>query len=326
MQPWAATAAVLGHGDGAQGCLAAAVGSVRTKKWKPFHNMYRANHLREMRKAQAEARALQEAEDADPDADDVQHRPDEPTVTTSPFQATRLLRAFDVFPERSAKVNFYTKLNIDLTRESVRGTCNLPHGLQTSVRVLAFCPDDEVEAMLAAGADIAGITDPIRRINTGWLGFDRCLATPAIMPQVMKVARILGPRKMMPNPKSGTVVQNLEVAIREAKGGTLLEYRAEGSGEVTVDIADASFSDAQILENMKFLVTTLLRARPRSSGGSGGPAATKKPLPGMGGSGSGGASEKDLYFLQARLRLGAKGPPVYVEPEAMLPASVGYFR
>lgn len=325
--PWAS--GTLPSAGCGQGCLLAGVGSVRTKKWKPFHHMYRSNYLREMRKAQAEKEARLAAEAAEnPESVGVE-RPDEPPVTTSPFQATRLMRAFDVFPERGAKVNFSTRLNVDLTRESVRGTCNLPHGLQTSVRVLAFCQDDEAEEMLAAGADIAGITEVLRRINTGWLGFDRCLATPSIMPQVLKVSRILGPRKMMPNPKSGTVVQNLKQAIREAKGGTLLEYRAEGSGEVRVDIADATFSDAQVLENLKFVVQTLLRARPRTSGGGGGggaAGANKAPLPGMAGSGASGAADKDSYFLEACLRLGSSGPPVYVEPDQMMPASVGYFR
>merc|ERR1711879_518384 len=114
------------------------------------------------------------------------------------------------------------------------------------------CPDDEIEEMLKAGADNAGITEPVRRIGQGWLGFDRCLATPGIMPQVMKIARVLGPKKMMPNPKSGTVVANLKQAIKEAKGGTLLEFRAEGEGEVVATIADTGFSDAQVLENLKF--------------------------------------------------------------------------
>ncbi|CAE8600808.1 unnamed protein product, partial [Polarella glacialis] len=253
---------------------------------------------------------------------------DEPRVATSPFQAARLMRAFDVFPDSSAEVTLWTRLNVDLTRESVRGICHLPHGLQSQIRVLAFCADDEIEEMLAAGADFAGISEPVRRINQGWLGFDRCLATPSIMPSVMKISKVLGPRKMMPNPKSGTVVQNLRTAIKEAKGGTLLEYRAEGQGELRAKIGDASFSDAKVLENMKFLVQALLRARPRASAGaatSGDTAGTRKP-PGTALIPGAKDEVKDQYFLEAHIQFGDKGPPVRVDPESLLPSSVGYFR
>lgn len=307
-----------------------ALGSVRTKKWKPFHNMYRANRLREIRKKQAEDAEAAEAEAAAAlEGRSVVRKANEPRVATTPFQAARLMRAFDVLPEKEAKVEFWTRLNVDLTRESVRGTCHMPHGLDMKIRVLCFCPDDEIEEMLAAGADVAGISEPVRRINQGWLGFDRCLATPSIMPQVMKVAKVLGPRKLMPNPKSGTVVQNLKAAIKEAKGGTLVEYRAEGEGELRATIADASFSDAKVLENLKFLVQTLLRARPRTSGAGGGGEtdAARKPAgtPLIGGKGQ-SEEVKDFYFQEAHLRLGGKGPPIRMDPESMMPSSVGYFR
>eukprot|EP00928_Gymnodinium_smaydae_P056827 TRINITY_DN4013_c0_g2_i1.p1 TRINITY_DN4013_c0_g2~~TRINITY_DN4013_c0_g2_i1.p1 ORF type:complete len:378 (+),score=97.06 TRINITY_DN4013_c0_g2_i1:36-1136(+) len=335
-------AATLSHSRGAErlppalgGCLASPVGSIRTKKWKPFHSMYRSNHLRKLAEAKAaEAKAQQAAaaeaareaeEDWDQPLSAATPRADEPHVMTTPFQATRILRACDVFPDTAAKVEFWTKLNVDLTRESVRGTVHLPHGLQTSIKVLAFCPDDEVQEMIKAGADVAGITEPIRKINQGWLEFDRCIATPAVMPQVMKVAKILGPRKLMPNPRSGTVVQNLKQAIREAKGGTLLEYRAEGDGELRATIADANFPDAKLLENMKFLVQTLLRARPRSAAAAADPKAKAPPTALLGGAGA-GAEVKDSYFLEASLKLGEDGPPVRVDPESMLPSSVGYFR
>jgi len=313
------------------GLPAAALGAVRGKKWKPFHNMHRANKLREIRRGEeAEARdqaaAMAEAAATGAPIEHLQAK-DEPRVATSPFQAARIMRAFDVYSDDDAFINFWTRLNVDLSRESVRGTCHLPHGLATKVRVLAFCPDDEAEAMLAAGADFAGITDPVRRINQGWLGFDRCLATPSIMPQVMKIAKVLGPRKMMPNPKSGTVVANLKQAIQESKGGTLLEYRAEGDGELRCAVGSPGFSDAQVLDNMKFLVQTLLRARPRGASSA---AVSKTPasplIPGTGG-GSGSAEEaKDAYFLEATMQLGDQGPPIRIDPEAMMPSSVGYFR
>lgn len=304
--------------------LAGSLGSVRTKKWKPFHNMYRANFLRELRKKEFEA-AKAAAADGTQELGQVVTRPNEPIVSTTPFQAARLLRAFNVYSDESEKVTFLTRLNVDLSRESVRGTCNLPHGLKTQIKVLAFCPDEEAEEMLKAGADFAGITDPLRRINQGWLGFDRCFATPAIMPQVMKVAKLLGPRKMMPNPKSGTVVTNLRQVIQEAKSGTMLEFRAEGAGELKATIADMSFSDAKILDNMKFLVQTLMRARPRTgsstSGGTGG-----KPVPLIPTQKTASTETKDVYFMEAGLQLAGAGTLVRVDPDSMLPASTGYFR
>ncbi|CAJ1443014.1 unnamed protein product, partial [Effrenium voratum] len=298
------------------GLPAIVLGSVRTKKWKPFHSMYRTNRLREIRQKEAEAAQAAAAEEADADgAKTMSRKANEARVSTTPFQAARLMRVFDVVPEPDGLVTFWTRLNVDLSRESVRGTCNLPHGLSTKLKVLAFCPDDQIEEMLAAGADFAGITEPLRRIGQGWMGFDRCLATPSIMPQVMKIAKVLGPRKMMPNPKSGTVVPNLPVAIKEAKGGALLEYRAEGEGELKATIGDANFTDAKILENMKFLVQTLLRARPRSaapSGGSGPTDPTKKPpgAPLIGGPSIAASEDKDLYFREATLRLGSRGPAI----------------
>jgi len=296
--------------------------------------MYRINKVREIRRKKAEA-IQAETEMSAAVASGAMAKPkvdvNEPRVSTSPFQAVRIMRAFDVFPDGEASVRFWTKLNVDLTRESVRGTCHLPHGLQTKVRVLAFCPDDEAAEMIAAGADFAGITEPVRRINQGWLGFDRCLASPAIMPQVLKIAKVLGPRKLMPNPKSGTVVPNVKQAIKEVKGGTLLEYRAEGEGELRATIADGGLSDAQTLDNMKFLVQTILRARPRTAtGGTSASGSGPMKLPSLIPGGQKGQQKadasKDAYFLEASLQLLPAGPPIQVEPETMLPASTGYFR
>lgn len=322
----------LSHGG-----LAGAVGSIRTKKWKPFHVFHKK--MRAERKKRLEVEGVDgvlagESPLLQSEAD-ARERKEEPRVATTPFQATRLMRAFDVMPQQSSEVRLRLLLNVDLTRESVRGVCHLPHGLQTKVKVLAFCADEEAREMMEAGADFAGVSDPVRRIGQGWLGFDRCLATPSIMPQVMKVAKVLGPRKLMPNPKSGTVVNNLKAAIREAKGGTLVEYRAEGEGELKLVIGDRSFSEGQILDNMKFMVQTLLRSRPRTAAG-GGEASAGAPAPGRGGpagpmigalAGSGEkAKEKDQYFLEASLQLAPDGPPISVDPEVMMPASVGWFR
>eukprot|EP00913_Durusdinium_trenchii_P010397 g9748.t1 len=162
---------------------------------------------------------------------------------------------------------------------------------------------------MEAGADVAGITEPLRRINQGWMGFDRCLATPSIMPQVMKVAKVLGPRKMMPNPKSGT-----------AKSGSLLEYRAEGEGDLKATIGSAEFSDAKILENLKFLAARPERKSDESEDSARTPpGAPGKPL--IGKSQGSSPEVKDMYFREAYVRLGSNGPPIRIDPESMMPSS-----
>jgi len=128
-------------------------------------------------------------------------------------------------------VTLATHLNVDLTRQSVRGVVNLPYALPAKIKVLAFCTDEEAKEMIALGADFAGITDVSQRIEKGWLGFDRCIATPSIMRRVLPLAKILGPAGLMPSPRSGTVVENLRVAIKETKAGNQLEYRAKGEGD-----------------------------------------------------------------------------------------------
>ena len=131
--------------------------------------------------------------------------------------------------------------------------------------------DDEREEILEAGADFAGITEVTERIQKGWFGFDRCLATPDIMPQVLKVARILGPKKLLPNPKSGTVVTNLRQAILEAKSGAQVEFRAEGEGVINVRVARVpKLAHQEVLENVKFFVKEVLKQKPKSMSDSGG--------------------------------------------------------
>ena len=228
-------------------------------------------------------------------------------VVSSPFQAVKLLQAFHVSP-LSERVELALKLDVDLKRHSVRGIINLPHGIATEVKLLVFCPDNEADEMIKAGADFAGLTDIISRINKGWLGFDKCIATPAMMPHVLKVAKILGPKKLMPNPKSGNIVENLKLAIAETKAGGSVEFRAENDGEVVVPIGLTGFSDAAILDNFKCVVRELLKQKPRE---------TKKVAD---------AKAKEPFFvMQASLRAGA-GPMVAVDPDRMQLSSSGYFR
>jgi hypothetical protein len=137
------------------------------------------------------------------------------------------------------------------------------------MKLLVFCSDFDAQEMLDAGADFAGMNDLLQRIGKGWTGFDRCIATPAVMPQVMKVAKVLGPKKLMPNPKSGTLVTDLKRAIVESKSGAQIEYRTRET-EPVVDVTIGSL-DAPVqsnLDNMKFIVREILKHKGRQGGGS----------------------------------------------------------
>ena len=228
-------------------------------------------------------------------------------VVSSPFQAVKLLQAFNF--SSADRVELALKLDVDLKRHSVRGIINLPHGIATEVKLLVFCPDNEAEEMIKAGADFAGLTDVIARINKGWLGFDKCITTPAMMPHVLKVAKILGPKKLMPNPKSGNIVENLKVAIAEAKAGGSVEFRAENEGDVLVPIGLTSFSDSNLLDNFKCVVRELLKQKPRETK----KAATDKMV------------KEPFFVMHASIKAGA-GPKVGVDPERMQLSSSGYFR
>lgn len=184
----------------------------------------------------------------------------------SPTECIQLINA--VHGQEEVDIQFRVFLNADISRMAVRGVCQLPHSIGKTETILAFCEESEAPAMLAAGADFAGITEPIRRINAGAIMFDRCLASFKIMPEVLKVAKILGPRKLMPNPRSGTVVHDLEAAVKQAKSGNQLEYRAVASGpevpgdaEVVINLGSVRTT---LLENMKFFVGELLSNQPRS--------------------------------------------------------------
>ena len=159
------------------------------------------------------------------------------------------------------------KLGIDVTKndQQVRGMLNLPNGTGKTVRVLVFTKDKQKEAK-DAGADIVGDAELIDKIAGGFMDFDRVLATPDMMPSLAKIAKVLGPKGMMPNPKLGTVAADIAAAVKNSKAGQI-EYRAEKSGIVHAGVGKMSFATDKLVENANALIDALKKAKPASSKG-----------------------------------------------------------
>jgi large subunit ribosomal protein L1 len=149
----------------------------------------------------------------------------------------------------------------------VRGTADLPHGTGKSVRVAVFAKDDKAEEARAAGADIVGAEDLAQAIQNGELNFDRCIATPDMMPVVGRLGRILGPRGLMPNPKLGTVTANVSQAVEAAKAGQV-QFRVEKAGIIHAGVGKASFEPELLGANVRAFVDAVTRAKPSGAKGT----------------------------------------------------------
>ena len=160
-------------------------------------------------------------------------------------------------------------LNVDPRHadQNVRGVIDLPNGTGKSIRVGVFAKGDKADESKAAGADVVGADDLAELVQKGDIDFDRCIATPDMMPVVGKLGKILGPRGMMPNPKLGSVTQDVAGAIKSAKGGQV-EYRVEKAGIVHAGVGKASFSEEDLLENVRTLVDAVNKARPSGAKGT----------------------------------------------------------
>ncbi len=158
-------------------------------------------------------------------------------------------------------VELSAKLLVDprQSNQMVRGTVALPHGSGKTVRVLVFT--DDPETAKAAGADYAGLEDMIAKVEGGWMDFDVAVATPAAMKDVRKIARILGPRGLMPNPKSGTVTDDIAEAIRQVKAGRV-EFKMDKTANVHVVCGKKSFARDQLVENTQVVIDALKQAKP----------------------------------------------------------------
>jgi len=151
--------------------------------------------------------------------------------------------------------------------QMVRGVVSLPHGTGKTVRVAVFARGEKAEEARAAGADIVGAEDLAERIQKGELDFDRCIATPDMMPVVGRLGRILGPRGLMPNPKLGTVTNNVAEAVKAAKAGQV-QFRVEKAGIIHAGIGKVSFPTEALVENARALVDALNRAKPAGAKGT----------------------------------------------------------
>jgi large subunit ribosomal protein L1 len=185
----------------------------------------------------------------------------------SPVEAIRLLKEMQTAKfDETVEVHFRLGLNVRHADEQLRGTLMLPHGTGKEARVAVFAEGEKAKEAQDAGADIIGSADLAKRVEEGFTDFDVAVATPDQMGNVGKLGRILGPRGLMPNPKTGTVTMDVGKAVRDAKAGKL-EYRTDRGANVHVSIGKKSFEERQLAENYAALLDEIIRAKPAAAKG-----------------------------------------------------------
>jgi large subunit ribosomal protein L1 len=185
----------------------------------------------------------------------------------SPVEAVRLLKAMDGAKfDETVEVHFRLGLNVRHADEQLRGTLMLPNGSGKEVRIAVFAEGDKAREAEQAGADVVGSADLAKRIEEGFTDFDVAIATPDQMANVGKLGRILGPRGLMPNPKTGTVTMDVGKAVSEAKAGKL-EYRTDRGANVHVSIGKKSFDERALVENYAAVLDEIVRAKPSAAKG-----------------------------------------------------------
>ena len=184
-----------------------------------------------------------------------------------PAEALALLKKLN-FVKFDATVELHMQLGVDPRHadQMVRGTATLPAGTGKAVKVLVFAQGDKATEAEAAGADFVGLDDYIKQINEGWLGFDVAVATPDVMSKVASLGRRLGPRGLMPNPKTGTVTFDIARAVREVKAGRV-EFRVDKTSLIHMPIGKVSFDENQLLQNLTASVDAIVRAKPSGAKG-----------------------------------------------------------
>ena len=182
--------------------------------------------------------------------------------------AVELIKKFPA-PKFDPTVTLSFKLGIDPRKsdQMVRGSVALPHGTGKSVRVVVFAAGEAAKAAQAAGADEVGMEDLIKKVQDGFTDFDAAIATPDAMLEVRKIARVLGPRGLMPNPKTGTVTEDTAAAVQAVKAGRI-DYKLDKNGNVSAAIGKASFSEDQLAANTTALIESVVKAKPASAKGN----------------------------------------------------------
>ena len=185
----------------------------------------------------------------------------------SPLAGVRLTKETSV-AKYDATVEVALRLGVDPRKadQMVRGTVNLPHGTGKTARVLVFANAEKADAAREAGADVVGGDELIEKVNGGWLDFDAVVATPDMMGKVGRLGRVLGPRGLMPNPKTGTVTPDPAKAVSDIKGGKI-EFRVDRHANLHFIIGKASFAEGQLAENYAAALEEVLRLKPASSKG-----------------------------------------------------------
>lgn len=168
-----------------------------------------------------------------------------------------------------ASVDIDVRLGVDPRKanQMVRGIVTLPHGTGKKIRVLVLCSPDKVEEAIAAGADFVGLDEYIAKIKEGWTDVDTIITMPSIMPKVGALGRILGPRGLMPNPKTGTVTMDVGKAVQEVKAGKI-DFKVDKTGIVHASVGKVSFDQDKLIDNAKELLATIIKLKPAAAKGT----------------------------------------------------------
>jgi large subunit ribosomal protein L1 len=183
-------------------------------------------------------------------------------------EATSLVKDINT-TKFDSSVDLHVRLGVDPKKadQSIRGTVSLPHGTGKTKRVLVLCPPDKEAEARAAGADYVGLDEFITKIEGGWVDVDVIVATPSVMPKIGKLGKVLGPRNLMPNPKTGTVTNDVAAAVNEVKGGKIA-FKVDKAGIIHASIGRVSFTPEKLAENSQELINAIIRAKPATAKGT----------------------------------------------------------